>query len=589
MLSFYDYAVIAVYFIFMIVISFAFRKANSNTSDYFRGGGQLLWWIVGSSAFMTQFSAWTFTGAASKAYENGSIVLAIYLANAAGFLINYLWTAPRLRQMRIITTLEGIRERWSQGNEQFFTWILLPVGLLTSGIALNGLGVILAAVFGLDINTTILLAGVVVILMATLGGSWATTASDFMQMIVLMLLTCVGAFLALHHIGGVGEFVARLPENSIAWGELARPQIFYLWLMAWFVKQILNTNNMSDGYRYLCAKDDVQARKGARLAAILFTVGPIIWFIPPMVARIVYPDLSVIPAIASLGSRMQDGAYLALSIVTMPAGMIGLMVTALFATTVSSMDSGLNKNAGIFIRSFWAVIVRPGARDTELLVTSKIVTVLFGIFTVMSAFMFNAMKELSLFDLMMQFSSLVSMPIAVPLLWGLFIRRTPPWSAWSTVVVCLACSIVITNLSTWVGDDAWQRVYGLASPLVGSEKSDAVFVASVFANIIVGTLWFLGTSFWWKRQPADYHARVEAFFKRMHTPIDFKSEHGKSADHTQLLIMGRLCFVYGVFVACLAFIPNPMVGRVCFLFVGAAAAGIGYGLRRAASRTAVGT
>lgn len=589
MLSSYDYLVIAVYFVFMIVISFAFRKANHNTSDYFRGGGQLLWWIVGSSAFMTQFSAWTFTGAASKAYENGGIVLAIYLANAAGFLINYLWTAPRLRQMRIITTLEGIRERWSRGNEQFFTWILLPVGLLTSGIALNGLGVILAAVFGLDINTTILLAGIVVILMATLGGAWATTASDFMQMIVLMLLTCVGAFLALRHIGGVGQFIARMPENSIAWGQLDRPQIFYLWLLAWFVKQILNTNNMSDGYRYLCAKDDKHARRGAGLATILFIVGPVIWFIPPMVARIVYPDLSVVPAIAALGSRMQDGAYLALSIVTMPAGMIGLMVTALFASTVSSMDSGLNKNAGIFIRSFWAIVVRPQAGEAELLVTSKIVTVLFGVFAVLSAFMFNAMKELSLFDLMMQFSSLVSMPLAVPLLWGLFIKRTPPWSAWSTVVVCLTCSIVISNVSGWIGPDTWQHLYGLATPLVGSEKSDAVFVASVYANIIVGTLWFVGTSLWWSRQSVAYHGRVEAFFQRMHTPIDFSREHGKSADHSQLLIMGRLCFVYGVFVALLAVIPNPMAGRLCFIFVGASAAGIGYGLRRAASRTAVGT
>src|SRR6201999_3675466 len=98
--------------------------------DYFRGGGKLLWWIVGATAFMTQFSAWTFTGAASKAYENGIVIFAFYVANAAGFLINWLWTARRLRQMRIITTLEGIRQRWGGGSEQFFMWLQVPVGIL---------------------------------------------------------------------------------------------------------------------------------------------------------------------------------------------------------------------------------------------------------------------------------------------------------------------------------------------------------------------------------------------------------------------------------------------------------------------------
>src|SRR5206468_480692 len=82
----------------------------------------------------------------------------------------------RLRRMRVITTFEGIRERWSRGNEQFFTWVQLPIGVLLAGIALNGLGVVLAAVFGLNIQLTMLAAGLVVIFVAAFGGAWAATA-----------------------------------------------------------------------------------------------------------------------------------------------------------------------------------------------------------------------------------------------------------------------------------------------------------------------------------------------------------------------------------------------------------------------------
>ena len=56
-LSYYDYGVVAFYFLFMVGIAVVFRNYITNTSDYFRGGGQMVWWMAGSSAFMVQFSA----------------------------------------------------------------------------------------------------------------------------------------------------------------------------------------------------------------------------------------------------------------------------------------------------------------------------------------------------------------------------------------------------------------------------------------------------------------------------------------------------------------------------------------------------
>ena len=49
----YEYLVIAGYFLLIIGIGFAFKSmAKNSTSDYFRGGGRMLWWMVGSTAFM---------------------------------------------------------------------------------------------------------------------------------------------------------------------------------------------------------------------------------------------------------------------------------------------------------------------------------------------------------------------------------------------------------------------------------------------------------------------------------------------------------------------------------------------------------
>ncbi len=584
MLSSYDYAVIAVYFAFLVVIGAAFHRDNKNTSDFFRGGGKVLWWIVGATAFMTQFSAWTFTGAASKAYENGALVLVIYAANAIAFFGNFAGTAARLRRMRVITTFEGIRQRWSRNNEQFFTWLQLPIGILTAGISLNGLGVILAAVFGLDIRLTMLAAGLVVIFMAAFGGAWAATAGDFMQMLVLMAVTTTAAFLALHKVDGVGGFLEKLPEHSFVWGDTGRPSIVLFWIGAMLVSQLVTVNNISDGYRYLCAKDDRHATRGALLASVLFIVGPILWFLPPMVARILFPDLTTLPMLSALGAKASDGAYLAVGIVTMPSGMIGLMVTSLFAATISNMDTGLNKNTGIFIRSFYQPLLRPRAAERELMIASRIATVTFGGMTVLAAFTFNAMPGLSLFQIMQSMVSLVTMPVAVPLLLGLFVRRTPAWSGWSTVAVCFITSLVVANLTTLFGADAYERLLRLGSPVAKFEMPTLIFAVGVIANTIVGTLWFFGTSFWYQRQSPAYHAAVDGFFEKLKTPVDHGKEHGVANDASQLRTLGRLCLCYGGFVALLVLIPNPLLGRACFIFIGGAIGGIGALLLRAARR-----
>jgi solute:Na+ symporter, SSS family len=65
-----DIFIVIVYFTFLILIGWFFRKFTSSTSDYFRGSGKMLWWMVGATAFMTQFSAWSFTGAAGKAFTD---------------------------------------------------------------------------------------------------------------------------------------------------------------------------------------------------------------------------------------------------------------------------------------------------------------------------------------------------------------------------------------------------------------------------------------------------------------------------------------------------------------------------------------
>src|SRR3954468_1803490 len=157
-----DIGVIVFYFAFMTLMSVVFKRFIRNTSDYFRGGGEMLWWMAGAGAFMVSFSAVTFTGMAGKAYTDGPVVLVIFVGNAVGFLVNYFWFAPISRQTRAVTAMQVVRDRFDRFNEQFFTWLQIPVNTIYAGLWLMGLSVFVSAGFGWHLNATIVITGVVV-------------------------------------------------------------------------------------------------------------------------------------------------------------------------------------------------------------------------------------------------------------------------------------------------------------------------------------------------------------------------------------------------------------------------------------------
>ena len=222
--------VIIVYCAFLLLIGWTFRNLTKNhLNDYFRGGGNVLWWMVGASAFLTQFSAWTFTGAAGKAYSDGMAVAFIFVGNALGFFFNYLYFAPRFRQMRVVTIVEALQLRFGKRNEQVFAWVNMVTTAISAGIGLNGLAIITSTIFDVNIETTIIVTGLVVVFMSVTGGAWAVIASDFMQMIIIMTVTIACAFVGIYQPTAFADVTEFLADDFIAGGELNYMTILYIW------------------------------------------------------------------------------------------------------------------------------------------------------------------------------------------------------------------------------------------------------------------------------------------------------------------------------------------------------------------------
>lgn len=129
--------------------------------------------------------------------------------------------------MRVISPLQGVRMRMGKVNEQVFTWSNIPLSILQAGIWLNGLVVFTSAVLDVPIGQTIVGAGLVVLFMSLVGGSWAVIASDFLQMVVITVMSFIAAGVAVWKSGGVGNLLeVGLPEQALVGDGYSHTYLF---------------------------------------------------------------------------------------------------------------------------------------------------------------------------------------------------------------------------------------------------------------------------------------------------------------------------------------------------------------------------
>lgn len=331
-----------------------------------------------------------------------------------------------------------------------------------------------------------------------------------------------------------------------------------------FIKQIQTNNTMFSAYRYLVAEDSKAARKGALLALILMTFGTLIWFIPPWASAILYPDAGVYYK-DLLGNRAAEGVYLVFTERAMPAGTIGLMIACLFAATMSSMDSALNRDSGIFVKSFYKPIINPKATDKQLLKAGYITSGIIGILIILTAQFYTTLRHLSLFDLSMQVGTIIQAPMLVPLFFGLFIRKTPDWAGWVTVLFGALVSVILSKYLT-VGNMAeWFSVV-----LTKREISDLTVMWNILAHLVLTGGFFCLTTLFYKEPAGERKKETEELFKNLDTPVIAEEEHKGNLIYRkeQNFKLGVITLAVGVGVILLALVNNPPLGRLMFVICG---------------------
>ncbi len=566
-LSMWDWVVIVFYFVLIIGIGFLFKHVNRNSSDYFRGGGNMTWWVAGMSAMMAGLSTWSFTGAAAKVYDTGFLLPLSWVIGVPVLLPVGLYMAPRFRQMRVVTSIEGVFRRFGFGTEQFYTYLVLPMGIFWGGVGLNTIAVFMSAALGLPMVGSLIALGIIVTVMSAAGGQWAVAASDFVQGLIMFLIVFVVVYfcLQLPEIGGLMNLRNSLPERHWDFTTQANASLVWLWMIFVQITALMNQLNMhGQGAKFLLVKDGRQARSMVWLNTIFGVFIPVVFVIqlPAICAATVYPDMAqVFPNL----KIPEEGAWVAMAFRTLPNGLMGVLICGMFAASMSSMDTALNRNAGYFVRNVYIKYLKRGASETNQVAVGRVFTLIFGALMIVIGLGFDAIRQGNLFDVFQVLNSLVLLPSVIPVALGSVYKRTPGWSGWSTVLVGMAAGALANRIYS---PELFRRIMGYAEPLNAREMPDAHFIFICAVVLAIGCSWFFLTSLWYSKSTREHRERVDHLFEDMKTPVDHVRESLRDQDAMQYRLVGLTCLLFGFGLLLGIFIPNPLRGRMAFLFVG---------------------
>ena len=592
-----DYLVVAVYMVMVIGVGLYVARFNKKTTDYFKGGGHIPWRLSAISLFVSGFSAFMFVGAAGYTYRNGGAALILFTLAFPAYFLGYFVYGRLWRRSRIDTPMEFLTRRFSPSTTYFYTLLAVIPNVLTLGVWIYTLCIFVSTALGFNQTTfdlgfatlngfqlMLLATGLVMTIYTMLGGLWAVMVTDALQFLMLFLITLIVLPVVYLFLGdgnaieGVTRLMREAPEGYFGLSVEGQPGLFWA---AYFINIVLGYNvNWHIAQRYYSVPDERDTKKMALWCAVFSLVLPLMWITPVMASRVLFPDLaSMWPELA----EPSEAAFVTLAMTVLPHGLLGIMVAAIFAATMSSADTVFNWLAAVLTKDVFVPVHRrvEGREPSERmqLAVGKGSVAVMGLIAIAVALSMD--RYGGAFDVYLRVLSAFNPAMFVPVLLGLIYTRTPWWSgmaAFGVGVVAVIGTSVAANLSQGL------PVYSLSVILENIELNVLGFDLSryelnTFVGLAASSLCFFGSALAHRRAGA-FAERIESLERDLRTPAFATGEKLDLRGLRAYRLAGGLSVLIGVLLMGLSFFGGAVLNLSAGLLATALGAGVIMGTRR---------
>src|SRR5579859_4830174 len=390
-----DYAVLASYLVGITWFGSRFRGGHRTTRDYFLGDRQTHWLIISLSIVATETSTLTLIGVPALAYTvyarpemGGSFT---YLQVVAGYVVARFVLAalfvPAYFQGEMLTAYELLNRRFGATAKHVGASLFLVMRALAEGVRVFAASLVLAAVVGASIPElphlwlwSIIIVGSLTLVYTFEGGMAAVIWTDLVQLVIYVGGSLLAAVMLVRFVPGgwpaiVSDAQASGKLHVISWSlDPAAPFTFWAGLIGGcfltmashgtdqlLVQRLLTCRNQREGQRALIVSGFVVFAQ----FALFLTIGVMLH---------AYYASHPLPPMAS-----NDEIFPAFIVRSLPHGIAGLVIAAIFAAAMSNLSGSLNALASTTVIDFYQPLAGGRIGDARLLTISRWLTAAWGV------------------------------------------------------------------------------------------------------------------------------------------------------------------------------------------------------------------
>lgn len=442
-----DYGIVVAYFLVILVIGTWFGRHQRTTHDYFFGGQRFAWWVIAMSLVATTVGSYSFVKYSRVAFEYG-------LSSSQTYLNDWFWIPllafgwlPILYFSRITSVPEYFERRFGPSVRFWASLFLLLYLIGYVGVNLFTMGKVLHALLGWQILTGAVLVAVVSASYVTVGGQTSVIMTDLFQGFMLLAVGLALLVLGIDYLGGFDAFWHNLPrDHRRAFppfnADPSFPAVGIFWQDAMANSAMFYFLNQGMVMRFMAARTVHDARKAALFMPLVLM---------PIAACVVASGGWVGKALVHAGvlppdTRADDAFYVAADFLSRP-GMFGLVIAALTAALMSTLDTLITAVSAVVVNDFYRPYVRTNATDREYLGVARVTSVAVTLLGIALVPIFSQYK--TIYAAHGAFTAAVTPPLVVALLLSVFWRRFTRPAALATLVggmVAIGLSLFVPSV-----------------------------------------------------------------------------------------------------------------------------------------------
>ncbi|RAO01043.1 putative sodium-dependent multivitamin transport er [Micromonospora saelicesensis] len=425
-----DYLILALYFVTVLGVGFAARRAIRTSVDFFLSGRSLPAWVTGLAFVSANLGALEIIGMAANGAQYGVMTVHYYWIGAVPAMVFLgIVMMPFYYGSKVRSVPEYLRLRFNRPTHLLNAISFAVAQVLIAGVNLYALALVMQALLGWPLWTAIVVGAAIVLAYITIGGLSGAIYNEVLQFFVILAGLIPVTVIGLVKVGGWNGLMDAVGDTKLgeaglhAWqdtGSTANPLGAHWIGIVFGLGFVLSfgywTTNFAEVQRALSAKNMSAARRTPIIAAYPKLFIPLVTVIPGLVALVTVKGLG-----AESGDLQYNNAIPLLMRDLLPNGVLGVAVTGLLASFMAGMAANVSGFNTVFTYDIWQAYIRRDRSDEYYLRVGRWATVAAVVIGIGTAFIAAGFSNIM--NYIQALFSVFNAPLFATFIIGMFWKR----------------------------------------------------------------------------------------------------------------------------------------------------------------------